>query len=75
MRKDLRSLRHILEQLAEEESTRLYRQAHRMERHGCSRESVEACREEARQLHMTGYPERLVTYEAHDRFRYAFKIQ
>lgn len=72
MRPDIRAIREELCQIAEAEATRLYRLAWRMERHGCSAASIAKVREEARELHMTGYPERLL-----DPFRvwqYAFKI-
>ncbi len=72
MRKDLYDLRERLREIAEKEATYLYRLAWRMIAHGCDPKNVEKCREEARELHMCSYPERLI-----DPFRdwnYAFKI-
>lgn len=73
MRSDLRAIKNQLTEIAEKEATYLYRLAWRMTDHGCSAESIAKVREEARELHMTGYPERLL-----DDFRqweYAFKIR
>lgn len=72
MRRDLNDIRNQLCEIAEKEATRLYRLAWRMIVHGCDPKNVEKCREEARELHMCSYPERLI-----DPFRvwtYAFKI-
>lgn len=71
MRKDLQEIRYQLQEIAEKEATRLYRQAWRMEAHGLPADSVTKCRDEARELHSMAYPERLL-----DPFRvwnYAFK--
>jgi hypothetical protein len=72
MRKDIRAIREKLCEISEAEATKLYRLAWRMEEHGCSAENVAKVREEARELHMNAYPERLL-----DPFRvwaYAFKF-
>lgn len=72
MRKDLNSIRWELKEIAEKEATYLYRLAWKMQAHGCNPEHIRKCREEAEELHSTGYPERLL-----DQFRvweYAFKI-
>lgn len=71
-RADLAKIRSDLCQIAEAEATYLFRLARRMRAHGCSEESIIKCKEEAWQLHMTGYPERLIS----DRcvWEYAFKI-
>ena len=72
MRRDLSDIRDQLCEIAEQEATRLYRLAWRMIAHGCDPKNVEKCRDEARELHMCAYPERLL-----DPFRvwnYAFKI-
>jgi len=72
MRRDLREIHCQLKEIAEKEATYLYRLAWRMIAHGCDPKNVEKCREEARELHMCAYPERLL-----DPFRtwdYAFKI-
>ena len=58
--KKLRRIREQLVEIAEQEATKLYRLAWRAKAHGCSNETVEAIRHEARELHMTGYPERLL---------------
>ena len=71
MRSDLRSIRSQLIEIAEKEATYLYRLAWRMEAHGCKPENIRKVREEARQLHMTGYPENLI---ADSYWEYAFKI-
>lgn len=71
MRRDIRAIREQLCEIAEAEATKLYRLAWRMEEHGCSAANVAKVREEAWELHMTAYPERLL-----DPFRawsYAFK--
>lgn len=75
MKKDLSEIRDQLQEIAEKEATYLYRLAWRMEKHHCKPENIRKVREEARTLHMTGYPERIVTFEAHYRFEYAFKIR
>lgn len=72
MNKQLKDIRYQLQDIAEKESTKLFRLAWKMTSHGCRLENIEKCREEARELHMTGYPERLL-----DPFRtweYAFKF-
>ena len=70
MRADLRKIRSDLLVIAEQEATKLYRLAWRMQAHGCKPENIRKCREEADRLHMTGYPERLVTFID---WEYAFK--
>ena len=70
--KELREIRSQLQEIAEQEATKLFRLAWKMTAHGCNPENIEKCRIEARELHMTGYPERLL-----DPFRtwnYAFKF-
>ena len=72
MRRDLESMRNELYGLPEKEATYLFRLAWRMQAHNCKPENVARVRAEAMELHMTGYPERLL-----DPFRtwdYAFKI-
>lgn len=71
MREDLRVIRSQLCEIAEKEATKLYRLAWRMQQHGCKAENVETCRNEARTLHMTGYPERLLRSDIV--WKYAFK--
>lgn len=72
MRMDLRQIRAQLVEIAEKEATYLYRLAWRMTAHGCDPKHIEEVREEARALHMTGYPERLLDDSI--AWKYAFKI-
>lgn len=72
MNKELKSMRNQLTEMAEREATKLFRLAWRMTAHGCSKESIEKCRSEARELHMTGYPERLL--DPFKTWEYAFKF-
>lgn len=67
-----RNMRQELVDIAEAEATKLYRLAWRMQAHGCNPENVRKCREEANTLHMTGYPERLITY--FHNWNYAFRF-
>lgn len=69
----VRELRYQLQEIAEQEATKLYRLAWRMLDHGCSIENVQKCREEARRLHteITSYPERL--WDNTIQWEYAFK--
>ena len=72
MNKELKEMRNSLQEIAEREATKLYRLAWRMQDHGCLSANIQKCRQEAHELHMTGYPERLL-----DPFRvwnYAFKF-
>lgn len=71
-RADLRRIRSELCEIAEKEATYLYRLAWRMQRHGCSAESIRKVREEANELHMTAYPERLIDWTV--KWEYAFRI-
>ena len=71
MRRDLLRIRDELVAISEAEATKLFRLAWRMEAHGCAPENIAKCREEARQLHMTGYPERLLQSDIV--WKYAFK--
>lgn len=72
MRRDLRNIRTELIEIAEKEATYLYRLAWRMQAHGCDPRNIQKVREEANQLHMTGYPERIVSFT--NNWEYAFKI-
>ena len=74
MRKDLRDIRDKLQDIAESEATYLFRLAWRMKAHGCDPKNIEECRNEARRLHMTAYPERLVSLLGEYEWKYAFKI-
>ena len=69
MRRDIRNIRYALCDIAEAEATKLYRLAWRMQEHGCDPTHIRKCREEASELHMTGYPERVIT----GTWEYAFK--
>ncbi len=67
-----RGIRQDLVDIAEHEATKLYRLAWRMEEHGCNPDHVRKCREEADELHLTGYHERLIVMFAH--WDYAFRF-
>lgn len=69
--KELSQIRSRLEDMAEREATKLYRLAWRAKEHGCSNETVEAIRSEARELHMIAYPERLL--DPFRKWKYAFR--
>jgi hypothetical protein len=71
MRRDLQSIRQELQDIAEREATYLWRLAWRMQEHNCSPASVAKVRAEAFELHMTGYPERLL--DPFKTWEYAFK--
>lgn len=72
MNAELRKMRSDLIEIAEKEATKLYRLAWRMQAHGCDPENIKTVREEANALHMTGYPERLLSYFT--TYKYAFKF-
>lgn len=72
MNRELRAIRSQLMDMAEKEATKLYRLAWRMTEHGCSKESIRKCREEANKLHMTGYPERII--DPFVTWEYAFRF-
>lgn len=69
--KELTRIRERLKEIAENEATKLFRLARRAKAHGCSNETIEEIRNEARELHMTGYPERLL--DPFRTWKYAFK--
>ena len=69
--KSLFKIRCELEEMAEKEAFKLYRLAWRAKNHGCSDRTVEEIREEARQLHMTAYPEMLL--DPCKTWKYAFR--
>lgn len=69
--KELIRIRERLEEIAENEATKLFRLARRAKNHGFSNETIEEIRNEARELHMTGYPERLL--DPFRAWKYAFK--
>ena len=72
MRRDLNEIRYELQEMAEKEATYLYRLAWRMTAHGCNPANIAKVREEANELHMTGYPEKLI--DPFKTWEYAFKI-
>lgn len=74
MRRDLEQIHYQLKDIAEQEATKLYRLAWRMQAHGCKAENIAKCREEASELHMTAYPERLVEWFYQYHWKYAFKF-
>lgn len=60
---------------AEKEATKLYRLAWRMKAHGCSKESIDKCREEARLLHDgNANPAWFLNWFTAHKFVYAFKF-
>ena len=69
--RELMKIRNELVDIADREATKLFRLAWRAKAHGCSNETVEQIRNEARELHMTGYPERLL--DPFKTWKYAFK--
>lgn len=69
--KRLREIYCELEEIAEKEATKLFRLAWRAKNHGCSDQTVEEIRNEARQLHMISYPERLL--DPFRTWKYAFR--
>lgn len=71
--KELRNLRQQLIEMCEAEATKLYRMARRALAHGCNLELVNEIREEAHQLHNTGYPERLL--DPFITWKYAFRAE
>lgn len=74
--KELEEIRQRLKEMAEQETSRLFRLARRAKVHGCKTETVEGIRNEARWLHETGtaYPERLIHWKFEYDFKYAFRI-
>lgn len=74
--KELRKIRHHLEDMAEKEAAKLFRFAWRAKDHGCKPETVEAIRNEARWLHetATAYPDRLIRWQFEYEFKYAFRL-
>ena len=71
-RADIRAIRNWLRDICEKEATYLFRLAWKMQKHGCSADSVRKCRDEARVLHMIGKPEMILDDSV--RWEYAFKI-
>lgn len=69
--KELMRIRERLKEIAENEAIKLFRLARRAKTHGCRNETIEEIRNEARELHMTGYPERLL--DPFRTWKYAFK--
>ena len=70
-RPDMAEIEHLLDAKCDEEATKLFRLAWRMQDHGCSKESVQACRDEADMLHS-----RMRRWEVLNPFvgwKYAFK--
>ncbi len=69
--KRLEDIKQELEDISNLEAYKLYKLAHRAERHGVSAETVHAIREEANTLHMNAYPERLL--DPFNGWKYGFK--
>lgn len=74
--KELKAIRNMLIEMAEKETTQLFRLAWRAKNHGCKPETVEAIQNEARWLHdtATAYPERLLRWQFEYDFKYAFRL-
>jgi hypothetical protein len=72
MNKELTNIRYQLIEISEEEATKLYRLANNLKSHGGSAEVVAKIREEANELHLNAYPERLL--DPFKTWEYAFKF-
>ena len=72
--KELNRIWWELREISDREATKLYRLAWRMTAHGCDLAEIEKCREEARELHMNAYPERLLDSRFANAWQYAFKF-
>ena len=72
MNNELRAIRAQLQEIAEKEATKLFRLAWRMTAHGCDPAEIEKCRVEARELHLMGFPERLL--DPFKTWNYAFRF-
>lgn len=73
-RSDIRKIETALELKCEKEATKLYRLAGKMIRHGCSAESIDKCRDEARALHRIGGMNLWEVLNPFVRWEYAFKF-
>lgn len=71
MNKQLNEIREQLKEIAEHEAMKLFRMARRLKERGGTEETVSAIRNEAFELHNTGYPERLL--DPFKTWKYAFK--
>lgn len=71
MTKEMREIKARLEEISEKEAMKLYRMARRLQKHGGSSETVAKIREEASELHMNAYPERLL--DSFKVWKFAFK--
>ena len=69
----LSNMRNQLCERADREAAKLFRLAWRAQAHGCRPKTVEQIREEARELHMTGYPERLL--DPFRKWKFAFRME
>lgn len=69
--KRLREIQNELYEIAEKEAMKLFRLARRCEEHGVSANIIVDIRNEAFELHNTGYPERLL--DPFKTWKYAFK--
>ena len=67
----MREIKARLEEISEKEAMKLYRMARRLQKHGGSSETVAKIREEASELHMNAYPERLL--DPFKVWKFAFK--
>lgn len=74
--KRLEQMRIELEEMATREAIKLWRIARTADKKGCSKELVQAIRDEANWLHTTGQanPHRLLHWKFEYEFKYAFKM-
>lgn len=72
MSKELENIRYQLIEMSEKEAIKLYRLARKLQDHGGSAEVVAKIREEASELHLNAYPERLL--DPFKAWEYAFKF-
>lgn len=73
MNKELQNMRDELIAMAEAEATKLYRLARNLQKRNGSAETIRKIREEAGQLHMCAYPERLLAWDAKYKYEFAFR--
>lgn len=75
MTKEIRNMRQTLIDMAKKEAIRLWRLARRCKKRGISEETVREIHEEACYLdtNVTAYPERILTWDAKYKFKYAFR--
>jgi hypothetical protein len=72
MNKEITNIRYQLIEISEKEATKLYRLANNLKKHGGSAEAVTKIREEASELHLNAFPERIL--DPFKKWEYAFKF-